>query len=309
MKVCITKKPKVNIQQRLFHAGIALLLACFALPLTVFAQTTNYDFNLQVSNLVYTLAVQSDGKILVGSIHSPLRLQTNGEIDATFDAGLPFSGACYTIAVQDDDKILVGGSFTSAGGQPRTNLARFNPDGALDNGFSVAADFPFSAAADVFSLAFEAGGSKLVGGYFDRLGGQFSDGLGRLGPNDFSDSTFNPGGGIPFSLAVQSDDRILVGGFFNSLGGQSQTNLGRLNPDGTLDGTFRPSGVDEVECLAGQADGKILAGTTVAFQGGQMTNLVRFDSYATLDTNFNPKANSAVLSIAVQADGKIIVGG
>jgi uncharacterized delta-60 repeat protein len=292
-------------------------MAWLSFTFPAFPQTTNYDFNLQVASPVYTLALQPDGKILVGSIGSPLRLQTNGTLDPTFDPQLavnrfnPYSnayspGTCYSIASQEDGKILIGGRFTSVSGQPHTNLVRFNIDGSLDTNFNSHAD------GEVLSLSFDDEGRKLVGGAFVKLGGQPRAGLGRLNANDLTDGSFNPGdsNGIPFSLAVQSDGQILAGGFFTSLAGHASTNLGRLNPDGSFDSSFQPLGLlNETECFAGSADGKIIAGTTVSNVDGLMTNLVRFRSDGSVDHGFNPAPNSAVVSVAVQTDGKIIVGG
>ena len=121
MRTCVANKGWA-IQGGFFHTCVAHLLLSVGFSLSGFAQATNYDFNLQVNSSVYTLSVQGDGKILVGSIRSPIRLHTNGDIDPTFNPDLGLSGTCYTIAVQDDDKILLGGRFTSASGQPRTNL-------------------------------------------------------------------------------------------------------------------------------------------------------------------------------------------
>jgi len=98
---------------------------------SVYSQTTNYDFNLQVSSVVYTLALQPDGRILVGNIRPPFRLHTNGTLYPTFNP-LP-QEVCYTIGVQDDGKILLAGDFESIGGQGRTNLGRLNAGGSLDN--------------------------------------------------------------------------------------------------------------------------------------------------------------------------------
>src|SRR4051812_3570279 len=113
-------KTQTDHQGMLVRTGIPVSLAWMGLTICAYCQTTNYDFNLQVSSPVYTLVVQPDGKILVGSIYTPQRLQTNGAIDLAFDPRLTNghnSGLCYTLGVQDDGKILVGGSFTSAQGQ------------------------------------------------------------------------------------------------------------------------------------------------------------------------------------------------
>src|SRR5262245_23085220 len=52
-----------------------------------------------------------------------------------FNPDVNTNGLVYTLALQADGKVVVGGSFTTVGGQPRTNLARLHPDGSLDLSF------------------------------------------------------------------------------------------------------------------------------------------------------------------------------
>jgi hypothetical protein len=89
----------------------------------------------------------------------------------------------------------------------------------------------------VYSLAVQADGKILVGGWFTTLGGQPRNYLGRLNADGTVDSGFNPGAiGGPYpampgvnSLVVQADGKILVGGSFTTLGGQPRNSIGRLN--------------------------------------------------------------------------------
>ena len=301
------QNPKLGAKRTFLSFAFVSSLLVLCTTFTILSQTTNYDFNILLDTPVYTMALQPDGRILVGSLSGPLRLNTNGTTDAGFDPRLTnrfFRGTCYTVGVQDDGKILVGGDFNSVSGQSHTNLGRFNADGSLDNAFKVGTDYA------VLSQAFDGSGRKLVGAHIQGVGGLPYSDLSRLDQNDVPDASFNPVRGTFFSLAVQSDDRILVGGYFSSLAGQSKTNIGRLNTDGTLDMSFSPVGIiDPVGCFAGQADGKIVVATTVTSASGSITNLVRFSSTGELDGGFNPAPDRPVVSMAVQTDGKIIVGG
>jgi uncharacterized delta-60 repeat protein len=102
---------------------------------------------------VHCLAVQPDGKILVGGEyamfnHQPLpviaRLNPDGSLDPTFNAGTNLYGLDPTvdaIAVQADGRILVGGSFELANGVSGRNLARLQPDGSLDCSFNAGDTF------------------------------------------------------------------------------------------------------------------------------------------------------------------------
>jgi len=251
-----------------------------------------------------------------GSVTSTVAVLTVNvaTLDSGFNPGA--SGEeVFSLALQADGKILVGGWFTTLGGQTRNYIGRLNADGTLDSGFNPGAGGNSPYSPYVSSLAVQADGKILVGGYFTTLGGQMCNHIGRLNADGTLDTGFNPGAAAPYGagvpcLAVQADGKILVGGLFTMLGGQSRTNIGRLNADGTLDSSFNPEPNDSVCCLALQADGKILVGGPFTMLGGQTRNyLGRLNADGTLDNGFNPGADNSVYSLAVQADGKILVGG
>ena len=88
-------------------------------------------FNPGASSDVFSLAVQADGKILVGGNFTTLggqtrnyigRLNADGTLDSGFNPGA--SSSVYSLAVQADGKILVGGSFTTLGGLTRYHIGR-----------------------------------------------------------------------------------------------------------------------------------------------------------------------------------------
>ncbi len=230
---------------------------------------------------VYSLAVQADGKILVGGWFSTLggqprngigRLNADGSLDSSFNPGAGASAPwVFCLAAQADGKILVGGGFTNLVGQTRIGIGRLNADGSLDGSFNpgVGAD-PNSGGPGAYSLTVQADGKILVGGDFITLGGQSRTNIGRLNADGSLDSSFDPGAnGRVVSLAVQADGRILVGGGFTTLGGQTCTNIGRLNADGSLDSSFNPGTDGAVNSLAVQADGKMLVGGEFTTLGGQ----------------------------------------
>jgi uncharacterized delta-60 repeat protein len=284
-------------------SAVALLSVNLALP---------DSFNPGANYLVYSLAVQADGKILVGGNFTTLggqsrngvgRLNADGTLDTTFIPGT--DGFVYTLAVQADGKIVVGGTFTTLGGQIRNKIGRLNADGTLDTSFNPGAN------NTVDSLAVQADGKILVGGAFTTLGSQSRTNIGRLNADGMLDPSFNPGAdSYVNSLALQADGQILVGGFFGLLGGQSRNYTGRLKADGTLDTSFNPGISGAVSSLALQADGKILVAGNFTTLGGQSRNYIgRLNADGTLDTSFNPGADGFVFSLVVQVDGKILVGG
>jgi uncharacterized delta-60 repeat protein len=188
--------------------------------------------------MVSSLALQGDGKILVGGSFSFVgsqarfrlaRFNSDGSLDAGFDAGLGSTTGTWvlSIALQADQAILIGGVFTTVAGQARTNLARLNPDGSLDLAFNPAAT---GASSAVYSLALQADGKILVGGIFTALGGASHLRLGRLNPDGTPDSSFTAGAnGDVYGLAIQPDGKVLAVGFLTSLAGQPRHYIGRLN--------------------------------------------------------------------------------
>ena len=148
------------------------ILLCVLLP-AARAQTPLLDAFDPGANLeVYSLAIQTDGRILAGSTFTNLggqtrkclaRLNANGTLDSTFDAQANWP--VYALIIQPDGRILVGGSFTNLAGQPRNRIGRLNADGTPDMEFDPGAN------SDVFALALQPDGRIVVGGRFTTLGG------------------------------------------------------------------------------------------------------------------------------------------
>ena len=210
--------------------------------------TTGFD------NAVYSIAIQTDGKILVGGVFTTyngvncpdrlVRLNTNGSIDTSFNSGgTGFDDAVGSITIQNDGKIIVFGAFTTYNGVNRPDrLVRLNSNGSIDTSFNSGG----SGFDGVFSLVF-------------------------------------------ISVKTQTDDKILVGGNFTTYNGVScPVNLVRLTSAGTIDSTF--SGIttgfnNSVYSIAIQTNGKILAGGVFTTYNGVScpVNLVRLNSNGTLD--------------------------
>src|SRR3990172_1754243 len=93
---------------------------------------------------VHSLAIQADGKILIGGNFTQYngtgrnyiaRINTDGSLDATFDPGTGANAWVHSLAIQADGKILIGGNFTQYNGTGRNRIARINTDGSLDATF------------------------------------------------------------------------------------------------------------------------------------------------------------------------------
>ena len=137
---------------------------------------------------VYSLALQPDGKVIVGGYFSAIngvpcnnlaRLNVDGSMDTGFVAGgLGTDGLVRSIAVQTDGKIVLGGEFTKVNGIVLNGIARLNADGTTDPLF-----FPGTGTGGtgvINSLALAPDGSILVGGTFTTFDGQARDGVAEL---------------------------------------------------------------------------------------------------------------------------------
>ena len=280
------------------------------------------------SDYLYSIALQSDGKILVGgqfsyyagiSRGSIARLNSDGNLDAGFNVGTGFSSPLIAVGVQPDGKVLAGGFFDSYNGTPRTALVRLNADGTVDSSLASAV----RQVATVYTTVPATGGKWVIGGDFTHVDGTACNRIARLNGDGSLDPSFsfnarvNKTDGV-YALAVQADGKTLAGG--NSFVGYDGTFRGsivRLHTDGNLDtsfGIFSDLNGGPVYALALQTDGRILAGGF-----GYSSNsrrIARLNANGSLDTTFKSGTELTlgsgygwVTTFAVQADGKVIVGG
>ena len=264
------------------------------------------------------IAVQADGKILVGGTHQPsvggvnaqnfavARYLSDGQLDTTF--GTTDSDGINGLATADIDGnqdvawdmkldslgriVVVGTALNAAGSARGVGVARFDANGNLDTSF------------DTDGKAFHALGGLLV----ETRG-----------------------------VALQSDGKIVVAGI-SSTGTSSSNNfiVARLNSNGSLNTAgfgggagfvttdFGSNRNDSAFDVAIQNDGRIVVAgqATLIVSGSPVTQfgLARYNVDGTLDTSFDldGKVTTVILpgggadnirGLAIQADGRIIVAG
>lgn len=253
-----------------------------------------------------SLALQGDGKILVGALCDTslprsafcvLRLTNSGALDPSFDGdGQVFTtmgdaadnDQLHAVLVQADGKVLATGRC----GVPPNLLfcaARYTASGALDSTFGV------------------SGKVRLLPGA--------------------SSLTTSPGGGI-----LQPDGKAVLVSICVSPG--YRLCLARLTEAGTLDSSFGADGLvfttfnandtyfaGQGVSIALQTDGKIVAtrpcSTSTDLFNGEFC-VARYHGSGSLDTNFNVDGRVQVAmtatfdqpnAVAIQRDGKIVVAG
>jgi uncharacterized delta-60 repeat protein len=237
------------------------------------------------------LAVQADGKIVVGDGSSLLRFRPDGAPDATFGEGggvATQDGRVTGIAVQQDGALLtVSGYYDPAQDQSYLRVARFLANGQPDPDFGDhgKAMVPLQGDLGYPQIAVGADGTIVAAGTtFNAATGK--DWLVvRLTADGHLDPTFGQGGQVVtdlfgyddgiHGLLIQTDGKVIVtggGALGRGEGGRfgspppSVGVMARYTADGRLDPTFGTAGIvrSDQTPLAGSelvqtADGQIFA--------------------------------------------------
>jgi uncharacterized delta-60 repeat protein len=294
-------------------AGLLLIaLNCATFPLPAAGVADGFVADLD-DDLQATIAVQADGKILIGGPFTSVagvsrphlaRLHPDGSLDLSFNPAP--NDQVRSITVQPDGRILVTGLFTEIAGEERLRLARLHEDGSVDDSFTA------QASNRVDALHLLPNGQMLVGGEFTSFNGSPRLRVARLEASGTLDESFNGAvnSGLVHAIAVLPNQQIVVGGFFTSAGGQPWNRLARFHPDGTHDTSFNPGPDGTVRALVAQPDGGLLVGGVFNEIAGQShRRLARFRPDGSLDVNFNPSPNNTVFDIVSQRNGGIVISG
>ena len=238
-----------------------------------------------VSGAINAVAVQSDGKIVIGGSftgyngigrHGIARLNSDGTVDTSFNPGNGISDVVYALAIQPDGKIVIGGSFSSYDGVSCGGVIRVNSDGSIDPSFNSGSGIGTGFNNRVRSVAIQSDGKILLGGGFVIYNGGARKGIVRVNSDGSLDTSFNPGtgvtGGLVYSVLVQADGKIVMAGSFTSYNGVSAAYVARANTNGSPDAGFN-SGIQTTQggavySTAIQTDGKIVVGGLFTRQSG-----------------------------------------
>ncbi len=260
----------------------------------------------------------------------------NGTIGGSF-GGI---AKIWAMATQPDDGKRVVGGESLIGEEIVFAVARYEPNGALDQSFGNGGVVTTSlGGAGVRALAIQADGKIVVAGASDQ--GDFV--VARYLADGTLDSTFGtssdgtvlqkPGSGVATlnALVLQDDLKIVVGGS-SVLNGIAVATLMRFLPSGAVDETFgsattgivqseylSTAGFEESEifALTLQSTGEIVAGGGVG-RPSTLFLVARYDSGGILDTSFSSdgfvvaalgSGEQRANAIVVQPTGEIVAGG
>ncbi len=273
----------------------------------------------------YSMALQTDGKIVVAGAHSLdapddvalARYNSDGSLDDSFgndgrvitSIGTVSDGA-YSVAMQSDGKVVIAGySNNEIAGVANKDflVARYDSDGSLDTSFDTdgIATTPIGSGDEVArSVTVQADGKIVVAGS-SKDGSNDDFALVRYNADGSLDTSFGVGGIVTtpisgnndsaYSVALQTDGKIIAGGY-NYNGSGNDFVLVRYNDDGSLDGSFGAAGTvataigggfGGVNSIALQADGKIVAAGSAYNDNYYDFSLARYNTDGSLDTSFD----------------------
>lgn len=296
-------------------AGVVRVLATGLLD-SSFAGGAGLGGSSTLNCIVNSLALQPDGKVLLGGIFTTykgqqvpadlIRLTDAGALDPSFNgagAGVgstPYiTGSVRALALQNGNQALVGGqllSYNSAACPPY--FLRTLPDGLLDNQPSLLTTTP--------TYQWSPGGQTTPSIVVTQAG-SYSVAVTANGCTTQSNVVVvTPPSSCAVSVVIDPPGPLTLPG-----------NGGQLLKPTVVAQAFNPGGSGfnaEVKVLLALPDGRRLVGGSFTTYNGKTCpgRLVRLLANGTLDPSFNAGGtgfNSGVAALLLQTDGKIVVGG
>lgn len=271
---------------------------------------------------VYCLALQSDGKIMIGGKFATFngtarnniaRLNTDGSVDTGFNPGTGTNSDVITISIQSTGKMIIGGLFSSYNSVAKPGLLRIDTNGAIDT-FNVGGVGP---NLYVWTSSVLSDDKIYIGGGFSQYNGAEANHLLRLNSDGTRDATYTTiryTNNAVLTHAVQPDGKIIIGGLFTNYGGGliPKARLARINMNGTLDATFDiGTGLNSYPLsIVCQPNGKILVGGAfTTYKGVAAKNILRLNTDGSVDTSFlsGTGMNGVVYHAAFQPNGKLLI--
>ena len=296
---------------------------------------TTFNIGTGLNNTANCVAIQSDGKILVGGATitqysgsligtGSLRINTDGTRDTTYSTGAGFltTSTVNSIDIQSDGKIVVGGAFTSYSGSTVTRLTRLNDNGSVDTTFN-----PGTINNEVFAVKIQPDQKILIQGQFTTVSGSTRNRIARVLSNGQVDTSYDVGTGINTAAAINmfsldTSGNVYVGGAFTTYSGSTVNRFVKTTPSGTIDGTFISGSIafngqssagfnGNVRAVLVSGSNIYMGGEYTTYQASLINYLVKLDNTGAVDTTFNVGIgpNNNVTSMVTQSDGKLLISG
>jgi uncharacterized delta-60 repeat protein len=297
---------------------------------------TTFNIGTGLNAAANCVAIQSDGKILVGGATitqysgsltgtGSLRINTNGTLDTTFNTGVGFLTpfVAYSIDIQSDGKIVVGHGSTTYSGSAVTRLTRLNDNGSVDTTFNP------NVNNSVYAVKIQPDQKILINGAFTSVSGSTRTNLARVLSNGQVDTSYVVGTGVNSTSAglsnvfsLDNSGNVYLGGPFSTYSGSTVNRFVKTTPSGTIDGTFSTGSIAfnglSSRGFNGTVRAVLVSGSNI-YMGGDYSSylapsinyLVKLDNTGAIDTTFNVGAGTSapVTSMVTQSDGKILIAG
>lgn len=287
------------------------------------SRDTGFNVGTGANGSINAIAVQADGKVLIGgdfSLYNDIpcvriaRLNTDGSLDTGFNTGTGITGSVKAIAVQDDGAIILAGGISMYDGDTCTSIFRVSNTGVLDPSFDPGSG---PTGGSVNRVVIQPDQRILLAGQFDHFNGAAHEPVARLSTDGSLDPTFVPAdiyGNWLTGLGLRPDGKIMVGGPFYQVNGVDHRSVIRLNADGSLDPSFNTGSgaASAARNLAVYPDGQtIVTGDFEAFNARPQGYASRLNEDGSVDLDFNPQTglNAAAVKVLFDAQGRIIVVG
>jgi uncharacterized delta-60 repeat protein len=275
------------------------------------------------NNTVYCIDRQVDGKYVVAGNFTSIngdtlykrivRLNANGNIDASFVPGAGFNNIVTRAHVQNDGKIVAVGFFTAYDVNNAFRIIRLNSTGSVDGTFNAGGGFN----SNVNDLLIQPDGKIFATGNFTTYKGVSSVRIVKIDSTGSKDASFNPGAGLNLSCnAVFADfnNKVFVGGTFTQADSFARFRLVRFLSTGKIDQTFFTESKlnNQTYVSEAQSTGKVIVGGSFTRYNSYMANrIVRLNSDGSIDTTFKSGtgANSIIRTIKILSNDKILIGG
>ena len=268
---------------------------------------------------VFSLAVQADGKILVGGGFTTLGGQSrelHWPAECRWHAGLQLQSRCRMVCHSSPG---LAGGWEDSGGRRVHHAGRAEPQShwpaecRWHAGLELQSGCPRWKQTGLFPWPcrrmgrfwWEAISPRWAGRAAPTLAGSMP--MARWTPASIREQT-GVTGFFPGRAGGWEDSG---GRRFTTLGGQSRKNMGRLNADGTLGRELQSGGKRGVGQFPGRAGGWEDSGGRPVHHAGRAEPQSHWPAECRWHVGHGLQSGSRqwVYSLAVQADGKILVGG
>lgn len=222
--------------------------------------------------------------------------------DVVADGAAQTDGVVFA-SLQVGDRTIIGGTFTTAGGLPRSNVAAVLPDGSVDPTWDP------SVNGTVYALEAADDGSKIfLGGGFTTVGGVSRGRLAAVDPVDGALLTSwkaATNSNLVRALAAEAG-RLYVGGSFSRIAGTDINRLAAVDQTtGRIDPAFAPRPNNTIRALNTSPDGsKVYAGGPfTAIAGSARPGIAELNAGTGSTTAFAPADGGVIIALDVVPDG------